>query len=138
MCDDMFDDDWGVNWIVGIRFQWNLSHFYTKGDDKNRVESEKELIENSKEIFKFNNELEDARGKSKFDSYKKQLEMDDEMIQLRENIRKTSEAKLESGIIDVNALLEDINKENLAKIEKTSHEIEKLKSLYDLKNVLNQ
>ena len=63
---------------------------------------------------------------------------DKEIIGLRTSVRQAAEAKLEHGIIDVNNLLQEITRENHARIEQSSHEIEMLKNIYELKNTINQ
>jgi len=52
-------------------------------------------------------------------------------------VRKAAESKLAHGIIDVNDLLRDINSENSARVQRSIHEIEMLKQMYDLKYSTN-
>ena len=63
---------------------------------------------------------------------------DDEIVRLRESVRKASESKYRNGVITVNDLLRDIINENNAMVERSRHELELLKNIYDLKVVLNQ
>ena len=62
---------------------------------------------------------------------------DDEIIALRQKVRKAAESKLSHGIIDVNDLIKEINSENAALVQRSLHEIELLKSLYNLKYTTN-
>ena len=138
MFDDMFDYGWSLNWIVGIRLQWNLSNFYTKSDEKKKVESEKALIENGREIFEFNTKLQNAQETSSIENARRQVESDKEIIVLRTGIREAAEVKYQKGVIDVSQLLQEITRENQAKVDCALHEVEMLKSIYDLKTVTNQ
>ncbi|RHK30453.1 hypothetical protein DW069_23090 [Bacteroides thetaiotaomicron] len=63
---------------------------------------------------------------------------DNEIISLRTSVRQAAEAKLEHGVIDVNNLLQEITRENQARTEQSSHEIEMLKHIYELKHTINQ
>ncbi len=63
---------------------------------------------------------------------------DDNIIALRTSVRQAAESKLEQGIIDVNNLLQEITRENQARIDRSSHEVEMLKNIYELKNTINQ
>ena len=63
---------------------------------------------------------------------------DDEIVRLRSSVRRTSESKYRNGVITVNELLHDIMNENNAVIERSRHELELLKNIYDLKILLNQ
>ena len=69
--------------------------------------------------------------------YRQLMAQDEEIIALREQVRKTAESKLSHGIIDVNDLLRDINSENAARVQQSIHEIEMLKQMYDLKYSTN-
>ena len=62
---------------------------------------------------------------------------DEEIISLRSSVRKAAESKLAHGIIDVNDLVKEINAENNARVQRTVHEIELLKEIYDLKYTTN-
>ena len=56
---------------------------------------------------------------------------------MRSSVRKAAESKLAHGIIDVNDLLKEINAENNAQVQKSIHEIEMLKEMYNLKITTN-
>ena len=57
---------------------------------------------------------------------------DEEIIALRQAVRKAAESKLSHGIIDVNDLVRVINHENAARVQRSMHEIEMLKGVYEL------
>ena len=63
---------------------------------------------------------------------------DDKNIALRASIRQAAEAKLKNGVISVSDLLAELTKENNAKITRSIHEIELLKSIYDIKLTRNE
>ena len=69
--------------------------------------------------------------------YRKLISADDEIISLRSAVRKAAESKLSHGIIDVNDLVREINSENAARIQKSVHEIEMLKEVFDNKYTTN-
>jgi hypothetical protein len=62
---------------------------------------------------------------------------DDEIIVLRENIRKATEAKVTNGTATVTDWMRDLTHENLARQTKTLHEIDLLVAIYNLKNTTN-
>lgn len=70
--------------------------------------------------------------------YREMMKADAEIIQLLTTVRQAAEAQLEHGVIDVNDLLREITKENQARINHSAHEIEMLKSIYELRNTINQ
>jgi hypothetical protein len=55
---------------------------------------------------------------------------DEEIVSLRSAVRKAAESKLAHGIIDVNALIKEINNENAARVQQSIHEIEMWKRFF--------
>ena len=62
---------------------------------------------------------------------------DEEIISIRSSIRKAAESKLAHGIIDVNDLVREINAENATRVQRSVHEIEMLKEIYNQKYTKN-
>lgn len=138
MFEDMMNRKWSLNGIVGIKLSWTVSAFYTHKNDKARLSAQREMIENAREVFLFNNKLEEIQQNENINRYQTMMKSDDEIIVLRTNVRKAAESKLAHGIIDVISLLREINNENAAKTQQTIHEIDMLKEMYNLKYTNNE
>lgn len=138
MFEDMMNRKWSLNGIVGIKLSWNVSAFYTHKNDKARLSTQREMIENAREVFLFNNKLEEIQQNENINRYQTMIKSDDEIIVLRTNVRKAAESKLTHGIIDVISLLREINNENAAKTQQSIHEIDMLKEMYNLKYTNNE
>jgi len=138
MFEDMMNRKWSLNGIVGIKLSWNVSAFYTHKNDKARLSAQREMIENAREVFLFNNKLEEIQQNENINRYQTMIKSDDEIIVLRTNVRKAAESKLTHGIIDVISLLREINNENAAKTQQSIHEIDMLKEMYNLKYTNNE
>lgn len=138
MFNDMIEHKWRLNGIVGVKLSWNVGALYTRKNDKARLRLQRELIENERKVFLFNNSMEQIRQNSNINRFKTMMQTDKEIIALRTNVRKAAESKLLHGIIDVNSLLREINNENAAKVQWAIHEIDMLKEMYNLKYTNNQ
>ena len=138
MFEDMMNRKWSLNGIVGIKLSWNVSALYTHKNDKARLSAQREMIENAREVFLFNNKLEEIQQNENINRYQTMMKSDDEIIVLRTNVRKAAESKLAHGIIDVISLLREINNENAAKTQQSIHEIDMLKEMYNLKYTNNE
>ena len=137
MFKDMMGREWSWNGMVGARLTWNIGALYTHHNDKAKVQLQRETAQNQREVFLFNNRLEQMQQNEAIDRYRKLVAQDDEIIALRQQVRKAAESKLSHGIIDVNDLVRDINSENAARVQQSIHEIEMLKQMYDLKYTTN-
>lgn len=138
MFNDMFHHDWTLNGIAGIRLTWNIGKLYTHKNEKRKIDLSLRQIEANRDVFLFNNSLLSTQEETSIRKYKKMISEDEEIIALRTSVRRAAEAKLEHGIIDVNNLLQEITRENQARIDQSSHGIEMLKNIYELKNTINQ
>ena len=138
MFEDMISRKWRLNGIVGVRLSWNVGALYMRKNDKARLRAQRELIENARDVFLFNNNMEQIQQTDNISRFRTMMQGDDEIIALRTNVRKAAESKLVHGIIDVNSLLREINNENAAKVQQAIHEIDMLKEMYNLKYTNNE
>lgn len=136
MFEDMFSHDWSLNGMIGMRLSWNISSLYTHKNEKRKLATAANEIENARDVFLFNNRLQTTQERMAVERYHRIMADDDEIIQLRTSVRQAAEAKLSHGIIDVNRLLQEITRENTARTQQSVHEIEMLKAIYELKEKL--
>ena len=132
MFEDMMRHDWSLNGIIGARLTWNIGALYTRRTDKAKLNVQRSLSNVQRETFLFNNNLEQMQQNENIARYKKLMADDEEIITLRQAVRKAAESKLSHGIIDVNDLVREINAENAARVQQSMHEIEMLKEMYEL------
>ena len=137
MFEDMMHHKWSLNGIIGARVTWNIGALYTRKNDKAKLQLQRDMTENSREVFLFNNNLEQIQQHENIERYQKLMAHDGEIISLRRAVRKAAESKLTHGIIDVNDLVREINQENAACVQQSVHEIEMLKEIYDNKYTTN-
>ena len=138
MFEDMMRHKWSLNGIVGARVTWNIGALYTRKNDKAKLQLQRDMTENNREVFLFNNNLEQIQQHENIARYQKLMAQDGEIIKLRQAVRKAAESKLAHGIIDANDLVREINQEHAACVQQSVHEIEMLKEIYDNKYTINQ
>ena len=137
MFEDMMRHKWSLNGIVGARVTWNIGALYTRKNDKAKLQLQRDMTENNREVFLFNNNLEQIQQHENIARYQKLMAQDGEIISLRQAVRKAAESKLAHGIIDANDLVREINQEHAACVQQSVHEIEMLKEIYDNKYTTN-
>lgn len=137
MFEDMMTHKWSLNGMLGAKVTWNMGAFYTRKNDMSKVSIRRDMAENNREVFLFNNRLEQTKSAEAITRYRQLLEKDNEIINLRTSVRKAAESKLNHGIIEVNDFIKEINAENYARVQHAIHRIELLKSMSELKYSLN-
>lgn len=129
--------NWSLNGLIGARLTWNIGALYTRKNDKERINDQRSMINVQREVFLFNNNMEQIQQNENIERYQKLMKDDEEIIKLRSAVRKAAESKLAHGIIDVNDLVREINAENAARVQQSIHEIEMLKEVYDWQFTVN-
>ncbi len=137
MFEDMMSHKWSLNGMIGARLTWNLGALYTRRGDKAKLALQRASAENNREVFLFNQHLEQTQSNEDIERYRQMIATDQEIIGLRSSVRKAAESKLAHGIIDVNDLIKEINAENAARVQQAVHQIEMLKAIYELKYTTN-
>lgn len=121
----------------GISLSWNIGALYTRKNDIRKLEVQRQMNDIQREVFLFNNRLQNEHEYGIIASLRKQIAQDTEIISLRESIRSKSDRKVQLGTESVNELVRDINAVNLAKTQKAMHEIQLLQEIYKLKYINN-
>jgi outer membrane protein TolC len=134
---NMFTTGFSPFYIGGIRLSWNISGLYSQKNNVTKLEISKRSVDVQKETFLFNNNLASQQQQTEIEKIQSTISNDDEIIRLRQNIKKATTARMENGTASVSDLIRDINAENQALQLKSLHEIQLLMNLYQLKNNTN-
>lgn len=135
---NMLKNEFDIFYIGGLRLNIPISGFYTRKSDLALVETQQQEIDVLKENFLFNQQFQTIQNNSDLDKIQQLINKDNEIIELRESIKKASLAQLENGVITTNDYLREVNELDRAKNQKIIHEIQYLLTQYNLKAQLNQ
>ena len=124
--------------MVGLNISWNIGALYTRKNDKARLAAQRESLGVQRDVFLFNNRLEQMQHDEDIDRFNRLMADDEQIVALRQSVRKAAESKLQHGIIDVNDLIREINNENAARVQQSIHRIQMLKEIYDNKFTTNK
>lgn len=134
---NMLDNTFSAYYMGGIRLSWNISNFYTHKNDKRNIDNQINMVQAQRETFLLNTQMDMEKKEGDIDSYRQQMQYDNEIIRLRGNVRRSSENKIANGMLSGIDLVRDMNAENLAVQDKDMHEIQMLLEIYNLKYVTN-
>ncbi len=134
---NMLKNEFSTYYIGGVRLSWNFGSFYTNGNSMRLLDVKRESINTQRETFLFNSLLAERQQVNEISKFRKQMGSDNEIIRLREEIKRAAEIRLQEGTISVSDLLREINAENLARQERATHEIMHLMAIYSIKYLKN-
>ena len=138
MFKSMMSAEWTLNAIVGVRMSWNIGAFYTKKNNLDKLNTAQQQVAVQRDIFLFNSEMQTTQEDGEIVRLRKAVEDDDRIVELRRRVRMAAESQLENGVIDATELLRKISDETTATLNRSTHEIELLQTIYRLKTTLNQ
>lgn len=134
---NMLENSFKTYYVGGVKLSWNISNLYTHKNEKRLIDTEINSIQAQKETFLLNTQMDISQKTNEIDAYSEQLKYDDEIITLRQSVCKSSEAKMANGTLSGIDLVRDINSVNLARQNKSLHEINRLLEIYNLKYTTN-
>ncbi len=121
--------------LAGLSISWNTSGLYTGKNTKQLAQINLDKINNQQETFLFNTNMQMIHAKNDVIKQQTLLQQDDEIVSLKESIRKSYETRFQNGMSSMNDLLTAENGESDARSSRAVHEIQLLMSLYNLKTI---
>ena len=134
---NMLKNEFDIFYIGGIRLNIPISGFYTHKNDLALLENQSQEIEIQRENFLFNQNFIEIQQRNDLEKIQNLIDKDNELIELRKNIKTASLAQLENGVINTNDYLREVTAEEQAILTKITHEIQYLLTQYNLKAQLN-
>ncbi len=136
--ENMLNHKWSLNAMVGVRATWSLSSLYDRKNNLSKLTTARQQAELQRDVFLLNTRLEVSHENDEISRLRELIASDAIIVGLRRNVRLAEESKLRNGVIDIHRLVERITDENTAAQSQIIHSIELLKTIYDLKNTINQ
>jgi outer membrane protein TolC len=120
-------------YIGGLRLAWSFTGLYTSKKQQQIIDVRKQELETDKETFLFNTSQAVKRQEAEIAKLTAYLVSDDEIITLRNNVKRASLAQFENGVISPADYLKEVNEENQSIQNKIIHQTELLLAKYKLK-----
>ncbi len=134
---NMLNNAFTTYYLGGVRLSWNFSGLYTQKNNLRLIEENQKLIDTQRETFLFNSHLQEMQQSNAIDQWRNLIKSDDEIIQLRHNVKIAAEAKVANGTMSVTDLIREITAENQAMVNKSLHQVQLMQAIYNLKNITN-
>ncbi|MVZ65203.1 transporter [Sphingobacterium sp. DK4209] len=128
---NMLNPDMQGYYMAGLRLNWNLSSFYTYKNDRKNIAVNKLLVEKQKETFLFNTNLTLLQQKEESNKFQKLIETDNQIVELRETVKKSMFAQLKNGIASTYDYMTALTEEDQARQNRVLHQIQLQLSQYN-------
>lgn len=136
--ESMLNRDLSFNITIGVKVSWNIDSYYSRHNNKLRIELADESVRTDRDTFLFNSNLQSQSSLRQIRALRDIVATDSEIVNLRVSVREAAEAQMSNGVIDATAFLTKLTDENDARLTAGYHNIQLIQMIYQLKHILNR
>ncbi|MDO8928825.1 MAG: TolC family protein [Bacteroidota bacterium] len=132
---NMLNNEFDTYYLVGLGFNWNVLDWKNTSRQRQVLKLQQEIVQTKQENFIRNIDLASDQQNKQIEQLTQLLKSDQELIQVRERITKTSASKLENGTITTADYIQDLNAETTAKLMLETRKIQLKEARVKLANI---
>ncbi|HEX7583878.1 MAG TPA: TolC family protein [Prolixibacteraceae bacterium] len=132
---NMLNNTFDTYYLVGLGFSWNVLDWKTTKRQQQILKLQQNLVQTKQESFIQNIDLATDQQTKQISQISELLKTDQDLIQIRERITKTSASKLENGSITMADYIQDLNAETTARLMLETRKIQLEEAQIKLENI---
>jgi outer membrane protein TolC len=132
---NMLNTKFDTYYLIGVGFNWNVLDWKTTTRQQQVIKLQQDLIQTRKETFIQNINLASNQHEKQIAQYTELMKSDQEIIEIRSRITRTSASKLENGSITSADYIQDLNAEIAARLMLETHRIQLEEAKIKLGNI---
>ena len=132
---NMLKNEFDTYYLVGVGMNWNVFDWKNTSRQQQMIKLQQDIVQTKQESFLQNIDLATDQQNKQIAQLSELLKTDQELIQLRERITKTSASKLENGTITSADYIQDLNAETTARLTLETHKIQLKEAQIKLENI---
>ncbi|OJJ23486.1 hypothetical protein BKI52_03745 [marine bacterium AO1-C] len=125
---NMLSNDFEGFYQFGVRLNWKIWDWGNRSRDLQQLRIKQALVQNQQEVFQTNLEVQTQKYAHQIEQLERLIKRDQEIIDLRQQIVKSSKAQMKNGVITTTQYLEQLNEASRAQIMKQTHQIQLLRT----------
>lgn len=130
---NMLKNEFRLYGITGLRLNWSLSAFYTNSNEKKQLNLNRQMIELQQDAFVLNTRAEIRQRETELQKYQALIADDDQIIELRRQVKDAARAQLTNGVITANDYLREVYAEENARLNRVAHQIQLAQTFENLR-----
>lgn len=132
---NMLNTKFDTYYMVGVGFSWNVFDWKTTSRQQQMFKLQQDVIQTKQKSFEQNIDIASDQQQKQIQQITELLKTDQELIEVRERITKTSASKLENGTITSADYVQDLNAETTARLTLQTHKIQLNEARAKLANI---
>jgi len=121
---NFLSNEFNPYYIVGASIKWTLWDWNKNHREQQIADVQKQMITTNRESFDLNLSVDLLNRLASIKKLEEALKRDDQIVELRSRVARTSASRLENGVITSTDYLTDLNAETIAKINLQTHKIQ--------------
>ena len=132
---NMLNNKFDSYYLVGLGFNWNVLDWKNTSRQRQMLKLQQEIVQTKQETFVMNIDLATDQQNKQIAQLTELMKTDQNLIEVRERITKTSASKLENGAITMADYIQDLNAEITARLTLETHRIQLKEAQVKLENI---
>ena len=117
-------DEFDSYYMLGMKLSWKIWDWKASKKEQKKLHLQKSLIDTQLESFEKQQNMELEEEMNQINRLKLQIQKDHSIVDLYEDIVKSSESQLKNGLIPSSDYLDDVNKQVQAQLNRAYHKIQ--------------
>lgn len=133
---NMLKNEFRPYYIVGVGVNWSVFDWKETKRNKEINSQQREIISTFKSDFTQKQKMQKVQVLAQIEGLKKQIELDDKILEGREKVAETAASELNAGSITSTDYLVDLNAQMVAKISHEMHKIQLIQATYKYNSIM--
>lgn len=125
---NMLKNDFELYYITGLRLNWSLGNLYTTKRERQLLQVNQRMVEVQKDMFLLNTNTQLKQQQADISKLNALITSDEQIIDLRTQVKESANAQLENGVITANDYLREVNAEDQARLQLITHRLQLLQA----------
>lgn len=121
---NMLENDFTTWYLGGIRLRWSFSALYTRKNDAELISLRRKAVDSQEETFRLNTRLAAERESGEITKYLQLIEVDREIVRLREAAQEVASTRLREGVLSSADYVREVVAADQARQQLVLHEIQ--------------
>lgn len=121
---DPFSTEFEPYYLAGLKLSWNLWNWNSSKNERQVYTVQQEMIQKQIETLDMNTKVTAMQQQGEIEKLKTLITQDQEMIDIRKKISKTTSDQLDNGVITVTDYLSQVNAQYIAELSMSMHQLQ--------------
>lgn len=126
---NMLQDEADIIYTFGLNLSWKIWDWNKTKREKQIYAIQEDMVNTQREVFDKNLKTAITKERNEIKKLNDLLEKDKKIIEIRQRISNTKASQLKNGVITSSEYISELNKETMAKVSKSLHEIQLLQTM---------